>query len=413
MTVPFLNHAPIDGFDVIDGLLTIDGKTVCSLANSFGQTPFYLYSQSIIRDRIKMLRAALPEALHLHYALKANPMAEIVALLNDLVDGMDVASAGEIDIALRAGVAASTISFAGPGKSDAELQHAITLGVTVNLESQGEMERLASLATAAGATHSVAIRVNPAFEIRQSGMKMGGGAKPFGVDEERVPDMLKRLKSLPLKFVGFHIFSGSQCLDEAVLIESHEKTIDLAIKLSESAQAPVQSINIGGGYGIPYFPGEKPLELDRLGACLEGCMVRLHKALPQTQMIMELGRFLVGPAGLYVSRVIDIKESRGQFFVITDGGLNHHLALSGNFGQVIRKNYPLAIAESAKAGSLENEAFDVVGRLCTPLDRMGDQVRLHKVEVGDLVAVFQSGAYGASASPSSFLGHPAVPEYFL
>jgi diaminopimelate decarboxylase len=413
MSVLFPRHAAVDGFDVVDGKVCVDGKNISDYAKDFGDTPFYLYSASAIRGRVASLRASLPSALHLHYAIKANPMDDVVALLASLVDGLDVASAGEIDIALRAGADASVISFAGPGKSDNELSRAMAAGVTINLESLGEMERLAALAEAAGECPKVAIRVNPAFELRQSGMKMGGGSKPFGVDEELVPDMLRRLADLPMEFVGFHIYAGSQGLDEDVLIDCHEKTIDLAIRLADGAPQAPRHVNIGGGYGIPYFPGDKLLSLDRLGDCLEGCLDRLKAASPETDMVMELGRFLVGDAGVYVSRVIDIKESRGETYVVTDGGLHHHLALSGNFGQVIRKNYPVAIADHARLPSDSDRVVSIVGRLCTPLDQMGANIQLPAVSVGDLVVVFRSGAYGASASPSQFLGHPAVREYLV
>jgi len=413
MSVLFPRHAAVDGFDVVDGNICVDGKNISDYAAEFGETPFYLYSASAIRERVANLRASLPSDLRLHYAIKSNPMDEVVALMATLVDGLDVASAGEIDIAMGGGASASVISFAGPGKSDDELSRAMVAGVTINLESPGEMERLATLAEAAGAQPQVAIRVNPAFELRQSGMKMGGGSKPFGVDEELVPGMLHRLADLPLEFVGFHIFSGSQGLDEDVLMDCHEKTIDLAIRLIEDAPQAPRHVNIGGGYGIPYFPGDKPLSLDRLGQCLEKCLDRLKAASPETHMVMELGRFLVGEAGIYVAKVVDIKESRGETFVVTDGGLHHHLALSGNFGQVIRKNYPVAIANHAQLPSDTDQVFSIVGRLCTPLDQMGTNIQLPAVDVGDLVVVFQSGAYGASASPSQFLGHPGVKEFLV
>lgn len=408
MTVRLENHADTEAFDVLDGRLSVDGRPIVDIVAEVGETPLYLYSASAIKSRVIALREAMPEGLHLHYAIKANPMPEVVTLLNGLVDGLDVASAGEIDVALAAEGQANCISFAGPGKSEQELRHAIGTGVTVNLESIGEMRRLASLANDMGAKPPVAIRVNPAFEVRQSGMKMGGGAKPFGVDEEQVPAMLKELASLPLEFVGFHIFGGSQNLDEDVLIDCHEKTVDLAIRLAADAPSQVQHVNIGGGYGIPYFPGEKPLNLQRLGDALVPLQEKLQQALPGVVMVMELGRYLVGEAGLYISRIVDVKESRGEVFAVTDGGMHHHLALSGNFGQVIRKNYPLVLVDKADAGATQTTT--IVGRLCTPLDRMGDKVGLPAVEEGDLVAVFQSGAYGASASPNRFLGHPVPTE---
>jgi diaminopimelate decarboxylase len=411
MTVCFEKHANIEAFDVEAGVLSIDGRPVPEIVEGVGETPLYIYSASAIKKRVKALRHAMPKGLHLHYAIKANPMPDVVALLNGLVDGLDVASAGEIDIAVAAGADPDSVSFAGPGKSDQELRHAISSGVTVNLESPGEMRRLAALADEMGKCPCVAVRVNPAFEVRQSGMKMGGGPKPFGIDEEQVPGLLREMASLPLEFVGFHIFGGSQNLDEDVLVDCHEKTVDLAIRLSKDAPGEVRDVNIGGGYGIPYFPGEEPLRLQKLGDALAPLQQKLQRALPGVTMVMELGRYLVGEAGLYVSRILDVKESRGEQFAVTDGGMHHHLALSGNFGQVIRKNYPLVLA--TKADTTPMQITTIVGRLCTPLDRMGDKVLLPQVEVGDLVVVFQSGAYGPSASPGHFLGHPAPMEVLI
>ncbi len=411
MTIQFQDHAPIDRFEIIDGELCLCGEAISVITDRVGQTPLYLYSRALIEQRIKFLRDTLPAALELHYAIKANPMPELVSMVGQLVDGLDVASSGEIDVALAAGVDPATISFAGPGKSDAELAHAIAVGITLNVESEGELDRIVGLAGEGSQMPKVALRVNPAFELRQSGMKMGGGAKPFGIDEELVPDILTRLAGLPVEFVGFHIFAGSQGLDEDVLIDCHEKTIDLAIRLIAQAPCPVSHINIGGGYGIPYFPGDKPLPLDRLSACLEACLAKLEKASPGTRMILELGRYIVGEAGLYVARILDRKVSRGELFFVTDGGLHHHLALSGNFGQVIRKNYPLMIANRS-GGDLVPAT--IVGRLCTPLDRMGDRVNIPAdTQVGDLVVIFQSGAYGATASPMAFLGHGPAAEILI
>jgi diaminopimelate decarboxylase len=401
---------PPGGFQVRGHDLLAGGRTLADLAGQAG-TPFYVYDSRLISARVDALRTALPADLGLHYAIKANPLPAVVAHLAGLVDGLDVASSGEMERALATGIAPDKVSFAGPGKTDAELRAAALAGVTVNLESAGEMRRLAAISGSLGLRARVAVRVNPLFELRQSGMRMGGGAKQFGVDEEAVPDLLSEMAGLPLDFIGFHIFAGSQVLNEDVLIDCMGKTVDLAIRLAASAPAPVRYINLGGGFGIPYFPGEVVLDLVRIGAALAPLVARGRSACPEAAFAIELGRYLVGEAGLYVTRVIDRKVSRGKTFLITDGGLHHHLALSGNFGQVIRKNYPVAIA--GKIGVPAVETVDIVGCLCTPLDRLGDNVPLPETAVGDLVVVFQSGAYGASASPTGFLGHAAPAELFL
>jgi diaminopimelate decarboxylase len=252
------------------------------------------------------------------------------------------------------------------------------------------------------------VRVNPDFELKSSGMKMGGGPKQFGVDAERVPEMLVRIGELGLAFQGFHIYSGSQNLKAASLQDAHEKTFALAIRLAQHAPSPVLTLNIGGGFGIPYFPGEERLDLAAVGANLKRLLPDVQRQLPGAQIVIELGRYLVAEAGVYVSRVIERKVSRGQVYLVTDGGLHHHLAASGNFGQVIRKNYPVVIGN--RVSGSERETASVVGPLCTPLDLLADQMDLARADVGDLVVVMQSGAYGLSASPGGFLSHPAALE---
>ena len=398
-------------FPVVDDCLHVGGIPLTELARRVGRTPFYAYDRSAMDQRVALLRKHLPANVHLHYAIKANPMPELVRHLAALVDGLDVASAGELRIALATGMDPRAISFAGPGKTDAELEEATTAGICVNLESEREMERIAVLAKNQDVRPRVAVRVNPDFELKSSGMKMGGGAKQFGVDAERVPSMLARIGQLRLDFQGFHIFSGSQNLSADAITETQEKTIELALRLAEHAPSPVRLLNIGGGFGIPYFPGERPLDIATVGSNLGHLLDRMEEQLRETRVVIELGRYLVGEAGLYVCRVIDRKISRGRVFLITDGGLHHHLAASGNFGQVIRKNYPVVVG-SHVIGT-KREIASVVGPLCTPLDLLADSMEMAEADVGDLIAVFQSGAYGLSASPTAFLSHPAPAEILV
>jgi len=335
----------------------------------------------------------------------------VVAHLARLVDGLDVASAGELAIALEAGARPEAISFAGPGKTDAELEAALAAGIVVNLESEGEMERLAAIARRRGAKARVNVRVNPDFELKSSGMKMGGGPKPFGVDAERVPAMLHRIGELPLEFQGFHIFSGAQNLRADAIAEAERKAVELALRLAQDAPGPVRILNIGGGFGIPYFPGDERLDVSLLGRNLAAILQGLDARLPEAQVVLELGRFLVGEAGLYVCRVIDRKISRGHCFLVTDGGLHHHLAASGNFGQFLRKNYPVVVGNHVRGN--ERETASVVGPLCTPLDLLAENMEMARADVGDLIVVFQSGAYGLSASPTAFLSHPKPAEVLV
>ncbi len=404
-------HAAMDQFAVRDGELLVGGLTVSALAAQVGQTPFYAYDGGLIRARVAALRSALPPGLQLHYAMKANPLPAVVRLFAGLVDGIDVASAGELQVALAAGALPAGISFAGPGKRDAELQAAVLAGALVNVESPRELPVLAAASQALGRPARVAVRVNPDFELKGSGMKMGGGPKPFGVDAEAVPALLGRIGQLGLAFEGFHLYAGSQSLRADAIGQAQTLGFELALRLAEHAPSPVLSVNLGGGFGIPYFPGELRLDLAPVAAVLAGLVVRARQRLPQAALVLELGRYLVGEAGVYVTRVIDRKVSRGQVFLVVDGGLHHHLSASGNFGQVLRRNHPVAIAN--RMGAVLREVASVVGPLCTPLDLLADRMPLAVAQEGDLVVVFQSGAYGASASPQAFLGHPVCVEVLV
>ena len=401
----------MDQFAVRDGELVVGGLTVSALAAQVGQTPFYAYDRALMQARVAKLRAALPTGLQLHYAMKANPLPAVVRLMAGLVDGVDVASAGELQVALAAGAQPADISFAGPGKRDAELQAAVRAGVLVNVESPRELPVLAAASQALGRPARVAVRVNPDFELKGSGMKMGGGPKPFGVDAEAVPALLARIGQLGLAFEGFHLYAGSQNLRADAIAQAQTLSFELATRLAEHAPSPVLTLNLGGGFGIPYFPGERRLDLASVAAALAGLLERARQQLPQAALVLELGRYLVGEAGVYVSRVIDRKVSRGQVFLVVDGGLHHHLSASGNFGQVLRRNHPVAIAN--RMNDSRREVASVVGPSCTPLDLLADRMPLAVAQEGDLVVVYQSGAYGASASPQGFLGHPACVEVLV
>lgn len=388
-------------------VLTLGGETAEALVARAGSTPLFVYDFSVVKARIAALRAAMPGALDVHYAIKANPYPPLLAAMAPLVDGLDVASGGEMTLAL--GVKpAQTISFAGPGKSDFELAAAIGAGVTLNLESEGEAERALAIADRMGITPRLAVRVNPDFELRGSGMRMGGRASPFGVDAARVPALIRHIVAAGADWRGLHIYAGSQSLDTQALIETQAATLTLAERLAgESGHVP-PLVNLGGGFGIPYFSGDTPVDVGAIGAALGQAIAASPLTAAGTRYAIELGRWLVGECGVYLTRILDRKESRGEVFLIVDGGLHHQLAASGNFGTVVRRNYPVAVA--GRMGEAASETVSVVGCLCTPLDRLADQVALPHAEAGDLIAIFLAGAYGASASPSAFLGHPTAQE---
>ncbi|MER2583050.1 MAG: pyridoxal-dependent decarboxylase, exosortase A system-associated [Candidatus Competibacter sp.] len=404
-------HPPMSQFPVIDDCLWIGGIPLTQLAARVGGTPFYAYERRLLDKRVALLRDVLPSAIQLHYAIKANPMPALVQHMTTRVDGFDVASLGEMKVALDAGMAPDAISFAGPGKRPVELAAALAAGITVNLESARELETIARLGREQGRTPRVAVRVNPDFELKTAGMKMSGGPKPFGVDAEQVPALLRRIGELGLDFQGFHIFSGSQNLRAEAIVEAHDRIFELALRLAAAARSPVRWLNIGGGFGIPYFPGDTPLDLTPIAANLARWLPIIQKQLPEARTVLELGRYLVGEAGIYVAEVVDKKVSHGHTFLITNGGLHHHLAASGNFGQVVRKNYPVVVGN--RVIGTEREIVTVVGPLCTPLDILADRMELAKAEIGDLIVVFQSGAYGLTASPTAFLSHPPCREVLV
>ncbi|MCX8115286.1 MAG: pyridoxal-dependent decarboxylase, exosortase A system-associated [Burkholderiaceae bacterium] len=391
--------------------LVIGQTALSQLAAQVGRTPFYAYDRALLAERVRQLRAALPQAISLHYAVKANPMPALVAHLARLVDGLDVASAGELRVALDAGMAPREISFAGPGKRAAELEAAVAAGILVNVESMRELQLLEDISNRLGVPARVAVRVNPNFELKSSGMKMGGGPKQFGIDAERVPEALADIRQRRLAFEGFHIFSGSQNLRAAAICEAQTNAFELALRLATFAPAPPRVINLGGGFGIPYFPGEAPLDLAPIGRNLAQLVQRAERETDGAQLVVELGRYIVGEAGVFVTRVIDRKVSRGEVFLVVDGGLHHHLAASGNFGQVIRKNYP--VCNGTRVFGEPREVVSVVGPLCTPLDLLGDRVEIGAADQDALIVVMQSGAYGLTASPTRFLSHPEPIEVLV
>lgn len=399
-------------FDSEEGMLLIGGCGAASLVDEAGDTPLFVYDFAIIEQQVRAWRDAMPAALSLHYAVKANPYPALLQRMAGQVDGFDVASGGELARALEAGMDPAHVSFAGPGKRDDELAAAIDAGVTLNLESEGEARRAIAIAEKRGRTPRLAIRVNPDFDLKGSGMRMGGGAKPFGVDADRAADLARRIIDAGADWRGWHIFAGSQALSVEALIDMQAATVGLAARLSNAVGAPPPLVNLGGGFGIPYFPGDQRLDIQPVGEALSQTLQARADILADIEFAMELGRWLVGEAGVYLTRVIDVKQSQGETFVVVDGGLHHQLAASGNFGTVVRRNYPIAVANRF-GGVPAEEAVTVVGCLCTPIDKLGDKVMLPEIEEGDLIAIFVAGAYGASASPAAFLGHPPALELLL
>ena len=390
-------------FAARSGALVVAGRPAEAWA---AETPAFVYDPAIVAARVGRFRAAFP-GIDLHYAIKANPHPALLDRIAPLVDGLDVASAGELGLAI--GVKpAEHVSFAGPGKRDAELEAAIAAGATINLESEGEAARALRVGDRIGRTPRLGVRVNPDVELRGSGMRMGGRPSPFGVDADRAAALVHTVIGAGADWRGFHMYAGSQALDAQAIVDTQAATLDLAARLADEAGAMSPLVNLGGGFGVPYFAGDRPLDVERVGAALREALKRRADPLRDSRFAIELGRWLVAECGVYLTRVVDRKESGGELFLVVDGGLHHQLAASGNFGTVVRRNYPIAVA--ARMGEEPEEVVSVVGCLCTPLDRLGDRVALPRADVGDLVAIFMAGAYGATASPAAFLGHPPARE---
>ncbi|HEY1125538.1 MAG TPA: pyridoxal-dependent decarboxylase, exosortase A system-associated [Sphingobium sp.] len=400
------------GFGAHEGQLLIAGRTAAELVAQAGDTPIFVYDGAMLFARLAVLRAAMPAAVSVHYAVKANSFAPLLELMATQVDGFDIASGGELKMALASGMPAARISFAGPGKRDDELEAALRAGVTINLESEGEARRALAIGERIGVRPRLAVRVNPDFELKGSGMRMGGGAKPFGVDADRAAALARHVIGCGADWRGWHIFAGSQALGPDAIIAAQAQTLALAARLSSEVGVSPPLVNLGGGFGVPYFPGESELDIARIGLALGEALDARADSLRESEFAIELGRWLVAEAGVYLTRIVDVKWSQGERFAVVDGGLHHQLAASGNFGTVIRRNYPLAIAN--RFGSAPDSApTTVVGCLCTPLDLLGASLALPVPEVGDLVAIFLAGAYGATASPSAFLGHEPARELML
>ena len=397
--------------DKKDNQLVFAGKTPNELEHIAGGTPCYIYDRKQIKINIIALKTLLPKKIKLHYAIKANPMPNLVAHAANYLDGLDVASHQELLTALSTGIEPSKVSIAGPGKTEKSLLAAITSGVVINVESKTELVRVQKIASLHKNQANVAFRINPDFELKGAAMKMSGGPKQFGIDAEVFSEIFSMVNEQSINFVGFHIFSGSQNLSVDALLDSYRKSLELAFVLSKQINVIPKQINIGGGIGINYHSGQVPVDIQSLCLGLHKLLDEFAKNLIDTEVQLELGRFLVANAGMYLCKIVDIKESRGKTFWVCDGGMHHHLANSGNLGQVFRKNYPVFLANCIESKLTHH--VDIVGPLCTPLDIIASNICLPSGEIGDYVAVMLSGAYGASASPQGFLSQGEALEVLL
>ena len=397
-----------------DGEFAPGGVAISRIANEYG-TPFYLYHGEMIVERVRRVREAL--GTEVSYSLKANPNLAVCQLIaREGGAGGEVASSGELVVARAAGFAPEDIVFAGPAKTDDELRRAVEDGIfAVNVESLNEIDRLASIAEGSGCRIGVGLRINPAAQLMGSQMRMGGTVGQFGLDQADLYEAVRRTLSHPqLILRGIHIYTATQVFEVEALLEHCRNIFEIALETADKAGQPLSMIDFGGGFGVPYFEKMVEFDLDRFGQGFQELLASYQSdpRLEGCRFIFELGRYLVAEAGVYVTRAVDVKQMRGKTFVVTDGGMNHHLTATGNMGQVFRKSYPL-LNLSRMGGGGPEEAVAVAGPCCTPLDMFGTDIPLTRPGVGDLIGVFYSGAYGFSASNLGFLSHPAPAEVLL
>ncbi|MCA9665026.1 MAG: hypothetical protein KC503_05535 [Myxococcales bacterium] len=381
------------------------------LAAEYG-TPFYLYDMDQAVAHYNAITKHLPSQVGVYYCIKANNNPRVMSIFKDHVPGIDISSIGELDLATAVGYTPQQMSFAGPGKSDNELRRAVENDIhLLSIESHNELTRLIAICKEMGKRINVTIRINPLSIPNAFNMKMGGRPSQFGVPEEDVDPTVELAKNAAeIELKGIHVFSGTQCLDQPSIIENLKQTLSISARIAREHDIKPEIINLGGGFGVPYFPGQEAMDVDSLskeaGATIEA-FVADEPRCKDTQFFFELGRYMIGFFGVYVTRVLDIKETRGKRFVIMDGGMNHCFAATGNFGQLVKKNYPVLNLSHSDAAASKCE---VVGPLCTPLDSMARNIEMPAAEIGDLICFNNCGAYSYSASPLLFLGHDTPPE---
>ncbi len=394
-----------------DGQLLIGNVPAEELVADAGGTPLFVYDNNIVGAQIASLRAAMPDGLALYYSVTANPYEPLLNFLGRYVEGFRIVSKGELDRLKRAELAGIPMTFAGPGKRDDELEAGIAAGATISVESEGEARRAILAGEKLGIRPKIAVRVNPPFTIEKGGVVMGARPSPFGVDPDRIPALVQGLIEAGVEWIGLHVFAGVQCLDDKALIDAHRAIVGCAGEIANALQMPIPELNLGGGFDVPCFEGEQPLDVYHLAKSLHDTLCNAPELLATTRLSLELGRWLVAEAGVYLSRVIDRTESCGQTFLTTDGGGHHLLRATGCLLERGHGNFPIAVANRFDAP--RDEQVTVTGCLATPNDVFGDEVMLPHAEPGDLIAIFAAGAYGLSASPQHWESRPLAREMLV
>jgi diaminopimelate decarboxylase len=389
----------------------IGGYSAEELIAEAGGTPLFAYDNNIIGGQIARLRAAMPDGVALYYSVTANPNEELLSFVGRYVDGFRIVSRGELDRLKRAKLSGIPMTFAGPGKGDDELEAGIAAGATISVESEGEARRAILAAERIGVRPKLAVRVNPPFVFEGGGVTVGARPSPFGVDADRAPSLVQGLLEAGVDWRGLHVFAAAQCLDDSALIEAHRAIVNCAGEITDAVGIPLPELNLGGGFDVPCFDGDKPLDVDRLAGALHDTVCAAPELLATTRISLELGRWLVGEAGVYLTRILDRTESCGKSFLTTDGGGHHLLRATGCLLERARGNYPIAVAN--RFGSAAEEEVTVTGCLATPHDIFGDEVMLPHAEPGDLIAIFVAGAYGLTASPQGWESRPPAREILV
>ena len=391
--------------------LLIGGQTAEDLVAEAGGTPLFVYDNNIVGAQVARFKGAMADGIGLYYAVTANPYEPLLEFLGRYVDGFRIVSNGELKRLQDAALAGIPINFAGPGKLDLELEAAVSAGATISVESEGEAGRAIRAAERVGIKPRISVRVTPPFTIENGQVSLVCEASPFGVDAERVPGLVKGLIEADVDWRGLHMFAGAQCLDAAALADVHRATVTHAGEIADLIGMPIPELNLGSGFDIACRPGDEPLDIDLVARSLNETLCSAPSLLATTRFTIELGRWLVGEAGVYLTRVVDRTESCGQTFITTDGGGHHLIGATGSLGERSISNFPIAVAERFNAPP--EEVVTVAGCLCTPFDVLGDQVSLPRLEEGDLIAVFCAGAYGLSASPQAWESRPLARELLV
>ena len=393
------------------GLLLIGGYSADELVAEAGGTPLFVYDNNIVGAQVARFKGAMTDGIGLHYSVTANPYKPLLEFLGRYVDGFRVVSLGELRRLQEAQLAGIPMNFAGPGKLDVELEEAVRAGATISVESEGEAVRAIRAAERVGIQPRISVRVTPPFTIETGQVTLGSRASPFGIDADRVPSVVQGLMEAGVDWRGLHMFAGSQCLDAEGLSEVHRVTVGHAGEIAEAIGAPIPELNLGSGFDVACRPGDEPLDIDRVAQALNHTLCNSPALLATTRFTIELGRWLVGEAGVYLTRVVDRTESCGQTFLTTDGGGHHLIGATGSLGERGINNFPIAVAN--RFGAPPEEDVTVTGCLCTPFDVLGDDVALPRAEEGDLIAVFCAGAYGLSASPQAWESRPLARELLV